>query len=215
MGCTTCGQSKPMNTSNVKVGEVVNPCNKQWMIPVPVLPSPQAGSRQYIYVIPSNQYFVLSYDGTQWNEIPNGAAFYSNYALTGPLLLTDQTDSGSKYKLKYRDTRPDSFIVDLNVTKTVEPNTPIMLKYTSEDLGNDLVCMGYKIDASTDVELAAFQLIVTTAEGTSIVPTIIPLNITDTLVSMTIDLKNETPVLSIRGQLVYNFISTMSTKLPY
>lgn len=71
MSCSNCGQT--FKNSGCGCEEepsgVVNICQPSLFVPIEVLPSPQYGSRKYIYILPSNQLYVLDYEGTGWLEL--------------------------------------------------------------------------------------------------------------------------------------------------
>lgn len=79
MACATCGKaSNPVksyggsSTSSAKSNSSKPNCkpeNLNWCLPVKQLPPYNLASRSHAYLIPSDQLFILNYNGDGWLEL--------------------------------------------------------------------------------------------------------------------------------------------------
>lgn len=65
MVCSSCGSSNQSQEAWMPTQNIV----ASWLIPVTDLPPLTMASRKFMYVTPADQYFVLNYDGSAWEQL--------------------------------------------------------------------------------------------------------------------------------------------------
>lgn len=154
MACKNCGQNSMTQRQPCKncgnVGATTIPCNSNPILPVVTLPSPETASRRFIYLLPSEQYFALNYEGDGFNELKNEGAFMGNYYEVGDVLDFNDVVTPSKWKMNYKNNVVQNLIIDFDFTCTDLPlSFPMIFKFNCPSLLSELESLGYVFDETT------------------------------------------------------------------